>query len=56
MFKRMIFAALVAIATLGMQACFSSSSEQSAATAPNCPQGATNCQSATTKSSWGFFF
>ena len=55
MFKRMIFAALVAIATLGMQACFSSS-EQSAATTPTCQQGATNCQSATTKSSWGFFF
>jgi hypothetical protein len=56
MFKRIIFATLVAAAMLGMQACFSSSTEQSASTVPACSQGETNCQSATTKSSWGFFF
>jgi hypothetical protein len=56
MFKRIIFASLVAVATLGMQACFSSSTEQSGSTVPTCSQGETNCQSTTTKSSWGFFF
>ena len=55
MLKRIIFAIWVAIATIGMQACFSSSTEQSAST-PACSQGETNCKSATTKSSWGFFF
>jgi hypothetical protein len=56
MLKRIIFAIWVAIATLGMQACFSSSTEQSTSTAPACSQGETTCKSATTKSSWGFFF
>ena len=56
MFKRIIFATLVTAATFGMQACFSSSTEPSASTIPACSQGETNCQSTTTKSSWGFFF
>ncbi len=56
MFKRLIFATVIAAATLGLQACATSSTEQTAATVPTCAQGQTNCQSETTKSSWGFFF
>ena len=56
MFERMIFVTLVAIAMLGMQACFSSSTEQTASTVPSCSQGQIDCKSETTKSSWGFFF
>jgi outer membrane biogenesis lipoprotein LolB len=56
MFMRIIFATLVAVATLGLQACSTSSTEQTASTVPACSQGQTNCQSETTKSSWGFFF
>ena len=56
MFKRLVFATLFIATTLGMQACATSSTEQSAATVPTCAQGQTDCQSQTTKSSWGFFF
>ena len=56
MFKRFIFATLFAAATLGLQACATTSTEQTASTVPTCGQGQTNCQSESTKSSWGFFF
>jgi hypothetical protein len=56
MFKRLILAIVIAAATLGMQACVTSSTEQTASTAPTCAQGQTDCQSESTKSSWGFFF
>jgi hypothetical protein len=56
MLKRLILATVIAAATLGMQACATSSTEQTASTVPTCAQGQTDCQSQTTKSSWGFFF
>ena len=58
MFKPIILAALIAITTLAMQACFSTSSTEQTAAAPACnSQNGTDCQSSTTKkSSWGFFF
>jgi FlaG/FlaF family flagellin (archaellin) len=58
MFKPIILAALIGAITLGVQACFSSSSTEQTAATPACnSQSGTDCQSTTTmKSSWGLFF
>jgi hypothetical protein len=56
MLKRLIFATVIAAATLGLQACATTSTEQTASSVPTCAQGQTDCQSESTKSSWGFFF
>lgn len=56
MFKRLIIATVFAAATLGLQACATTSTEETASTVPTCAQGQTDCRSESTKSSWGFFF
>jgi hypothetical protein len=56
MSKRLILAIVIAAARLGMQACATSSTQQTASTVPTCAQGQTDCQSESTKSSWDFSF
>jgi hypothetical protein len=58
MLRRMIFAAALAFAMFGVQACFYQSSQtgQAASTPPACDAQGNNCQSTTTKSSWWFLF
>jgi hypothetical protein len=47
----------IACAMFGLQACFSSSTTEQAATPATCDAQGNNCQVSTTKkSSWGFFF
>jgi len=54
--SKALILSLLAFAMLGMQACFESSSSGQAASPPVCDAQGNNCQSTTTKSSWGFFF
>ena len=58
MLKTIILAVVLSFATLGLQACFSesSSSGQTASAPAACDAQGNNCQSTTTRSSWGFFF
>jgi hypothetical protein len=56
MFKALILLPLLAFAMLGMQACFESGSSGQVASQPACDAQSSNCQSTTTRSSWGFFF